>query len=341
MPCSPLSVPPSSSASSRISPKALQARAVSSVVGAVVDDGRVHVAVAGVAEGADRDAGALGDRPRPPRSAGRPPAAAPRRRRAASRPALERRVGEPPGRHQHPSLGLLVGGDDEGRPGLLADPRDRRDLLGALDRPGVGAGEEQRRVLGSRPCGAIASTAAIVVASISSSSEGSAAAMIRSTATPAAPMSAKEAARVIAGRGGRSSRSVTSVMIPERALRAAEEPGEVVAGDALAGAVTEAHRAAVGEHHLELQQGVARHPVFDAAEAAGVGRDVAADRREFPARRVRRVPEPGLAGGRGDVGVDRPRLDRDRAGRGVELATPRSSARGRGRCSRRPRWRRR
>ena len=119
------------------------------------------------------------------------------------------------------------------------------------------------------------------------------AAPIAATATPAASSEGNEPTIARSSRppSGRSLR-VTSVMMPERALGADHERGEVVAGRALGRAAAEAHDLAVGEHDRHAEHVVARDAVLDAADAAGVGGDVAADRRDPVARRVGRIPEP-------------------------------------------------
>ena len=57
------------------------------------------------------------------------------------------------------------------------------------------------------------------------------------------------------------------------------------------------HERAVGEDDVEAEHVVGGDAVLDAAQAAGVGGDVAADRADLVRRRVRRVPEPVLGGG--------------------------------------------
>ena len=81
-----------------------------------------------------------------------------------------------------------------------------------------------------------------------------------------------------AGSAAGRSRTVTSVMIAERALRADEQAGQVVPGDALGGAPAAAQHLAVGEHDRQAEDVLGGDAVLDAAHAAGVGGDVAADR---------------------------------------------------------------
>ncbi len=77
----------------------------------------------------------------------------------------------------------------------------------------------------------------------------------------------------------------------ERALRADEEAGEVVAGHPLGGAVAGAHDLPAGEHDLQRLDPVGGHAVLHAAQAARVGRDVAPDRARLPRRGVGPVEE--------------------------------------------------
>ena len=66
---------------------------------------------------------------------------------------------------------------------------------------------------------------------------------------------------------------------PEGALRTDQQTGEVVPGDTLRGLTTQPDQLAGAGDHLEPQDVVAGHAVLDAADAAGVGGDVAADGR--------------------------------------------------------------
>ena len=79
------------------------------------------------------------------------------------------------------------------------------------------------------------------------------------------------------------------------------------------------HQRAVGEHDVEAEHVVGGDAVLHAAEPAGVGGDVAADRADLVRRRVGRVPEPVLRGGRLDLGVERARLDDRDLAVGVDL----------------------
>ena len=95
----------------------------------------------------------------------------------------------------------------------------------------------------------------------------------------------------------------------ERALAADEEVGQRVARHVLDVLAAGPDHAPVGHHDLERQDRIARLAVLDAAQAAGVGAQVAADRAHLEAGRVGRVEE-ALGGDRGlELRVDDPRLD--------------------------------
>ena len=98
--------------------------------------------------------------------------------------------------------------------------------------------------------------------------------------------------------------------------------GEVVAGDALGRAPPEPDDLAGAGDDLEAEHVVAGDAVLEAADAAGVGGDVAADRRPGGAGRVRRVPEAVLGAGRPQPVVDDARLDDGEALDGVDLEDP-------------------
>ena len=91
---------------------------------------------------------------------------------------------------------------------------------------------------------------------------------------------------------------------PQRALRADEEAGEVVAGHPLGGAVAGAHDLTPGQHDLQRLDPVGGDTVLHAAQAARVGRDVAADRARLPRRRVGPVEEARIGGHPLEGGVD-------------------------------------
>ena len=105
---------------------------------------------------------------------------------------------------------------------------------------------------------------------------------------------------------------------PEGALGADQQRHEVVPGDALGRLAADPDELAGAGDDLEGEDVVAGDPVLHAAHPAGVGRDVAADRRPRGARGVRRVPEAVLGAGGPQVVVDDPRLDHGEALHGVD-----------------------
>ena len=72
----------------------------------------------------------------------------------------------------------------------------------------------------------------------------------------------------------------------ERALRPDDQLGQVVSGDALDGPPAGPQHLARGEHHLQAEHRVGGHAVFHAAQAAGVGREIAAQRAPVVGGRV-------------------------------------------------------
>ncbi|CAB4915616.1 unannotated protein [freshwater metagenome] len=109
---------------------------------------------------------------------------------------------------------------------------------------------------------------------------------------------------------------------PERALRPDDQAHQVVARHALGGAPTEPDDLAAAGHDLELEHVVAGDAVLHAAQAPGVGRHVAADRRPGRARGVRGVPEAVLGHRGAQVVVDDPGLDDGQPLQGVDLEHP-------------------
>ena len=95
----------------------------------------------------------------------------------------------------------------------------------------------------------------------------------------------------------------------EGALRADEQPGQVVAGDALDRAPAGAQHPPVGEDDLQAEHVVGGDAVLDAAQAAGVLREVAADRAPVVAGGVRRIEQPGPGDGVPQRLVHHARLD--------------------------------
>ena len=93
------------------------------------------------------------------------------------------------------------------------------------------------------------------------------------------------------------------------ALGADEQLEQRQSGDVLDPFAAEGDQGAVGEHDVEAEHVVGGDAVLHAAQAAGVGREVAADRADLVRRRVGRVPEPVLGRRPLDLHVERARLD--------------------------------
>ena len=74
----------------------------------------------------------------------------------------------------------------------------------------------------------------------------------------------------------------------ERAFGADEGVFQVVAGIVLDETVQRRHHGSVREHHFKTQDQLAHHAVAQNAVAAGVGRNVAADRRRTPGAEIQR-----------------------------------------------------
>ena len=97
--------------------------------------------------------------------------------------------------------------------------------------------------------------------------------------------------------GAGSSRRVSSVITPE----VPSEPTNNLVSDrpatSLSRGPAQPQRRAVGQHDLHAEHVVGGDAVLHAAQAAGVGRRVAADRADLERRRVGRVPEAVLGRG--------------------------------------------
>ena len=239
---------------------------------------------------------------------------------------LDARDGHPAGAHEQLALVGVVGHGDVGGAGRLERVRHDRAPRRRRRRPGRAAA---RRCHGSRPIGRTASTAATAAASISSSAAGRTAGDDRGDG-PAGRHHVGEGADDRRGRRRQRAQAQRGLGDDaERALRADEQPLEVVAGHVLDRAAAEAQRPAVGQHHLDAEHVVGGHAVLHAAQPAGVGGQVPADRADLERRRVGRVPEPVLAGGRLHLGVEQARAARRRpspAGRSRWRASARSTA---------------
>ncbi len=109
---------------------------------------------------------------------------------------------------------------------------------------------------------------------------------------------------------------------PERPLASDEQLGEAVAGDILDVSAAGPDDAPVGHHDLQAEHGIARLAVLDAAQPAGIGAEVAADRAGLVAGRVRCVEEALGGDGGLQVGVDDAGLGHDAEVRGIDLEDP-------------------
>ena len=137
--------------------------------------------------------------------------------------------------------------------------------------------------------------AASVKASATSSAQGRnpAARMARIVRT-ASFMEPKPTARQARNGGSGSSFKRRLGDHAQHAFRADEQPREIKAGLVLVRAPAEPRRSAVRQHHFQAQHIIARDAVFQAARAAGVGGDVAADGAIRAAGGIGRIKQPAL-----------------------------------------------
>ncbi len=132
--------------------------------------------------------------------------------------------------------------------------------------------------------------------------------MIAVVARPALPTSSNTATAVVARRRRWTQSQPGHRHDAQRALRPDHQSGKVVAGHALDRPPAQSSHPAVRQHHLQAKDRIARDAVLHAAQAAGIGVDVAADGAEVPARRVGRVPESVLVHVLAQLGVHDARL---------------------------------
>ena len=130
------------------------------------------------------------------------------------------------------------------------------------------------------------------------------------TAAPASSVESKAARCVTHGLGRAQEAKGDLGRDPERPLRADEHAEQVGPGDSGARAA-EPHELAVGEHDRQAGDVVDGEAVLEAVRAARVLGDVAADRADLLARRVRRVVETLRRHGLGHLEVGHARLDDD------------------------------
>ena len=304
MPCSPLSVPPRRMVA-RISSS--MARSTAGPLGVVVpEEVHVQVAVAGVAVREVAHAGLVAD--------------------AID---LDEQLDEARARHDD-VLGELVlcklsrrGRELAAR---LPEPRALRGVLRdehvdglaafgervaeALERVvelragvAVDLDEEHRAARADRRRRPARGSPSSVGPSISSRQRGtSPAATTRRTASAAARTSSKSASSVAISVGFGTSLQRDLGEDAERALAADEERGDVVAGDALDGALAGAEDATAHEARLEAEHVLARHAVLERARTAGVLGDVAADHARLQRVGIGRIEEA--------LGLDRARAGR-------------------------------
>ena len=108
----------------------------------------------------------------------------------------------------------------------------------------------------------------------------------------------------------------------ERALRPDDQVRQRVAGHVLDVLATGPDDGAIGHHDLEREHGVARLAVLDAAQAAGVRPEVAADRAHLEARGIGRVEQPVLRDRGLERRVDDPGLGDDAQVLDIDLEDP-------------------
>ena len=141
------------------------------------------------------------------------------------------------------------------------------------------------------PMGRKSSTMLMAALSISSTSDGRLVRPSSTTARAAAAASAKSATRVALGGCAGTSRRIARVMMPSVPSLPTKSFSSGRPATSLIRLPPRRDQAAVGQHHVEAEHVVGGHAVLHAAQPAGVGGDVAADRADLVRRRVRRVPQ--------------------------------------------------
>ena len=292
--------------------------------GAIEHDRGVHVAVAGVAEGGDREARVASDpldsRQQLRDAAARNPDVLEQRATAP----FEGREAEAADLHEHSALDLVLRGDHQGRPRPLAAGGRAGDLVrGGPRREGrTGRGEGPR----TRGPGRAAASPRRPPWWRGRSAPGARArcraSAIATTASPAASREGKYAAPV-SGTGGvgrrRSVASVTTASVPSEPTSRESRSRPATRLSVPPPTVEEL---AVGEDGGDPEHALPGDAVLHAAEPARVGGDVAADRREVAAGGVGRVPEPVARGLACEVAVQDPGLGAGDHARGVDLDDP-------------------
>ena len=228
---------------------------------------------------------------------------------------LQRRVCEAARREERLRLGVVAGLHGPQRVAVLERRDDAARLVGAALAGGVDPGEQQHLRLGLEP----------EVLPLLDGGEALAVEQLQRVRGQAAAGDGGDGDagvdEVVEGADDGARRAGESRAQPqgdlgddaERSLRTDHQAAEVKSRNAFRGPATEPDRVAVagGTAHdrPHTEDVVAGDAVLEAAEAAGVGRDVAADRRPRRARGVRRVPEALLAHERLEIVVDDAGLD--------------------------------
>ena len=138
------------------------------------------------------------------------------------------------------------------------------------------------------------------------------------TAPPASSIVSNAASSVSTASGLRSMRSVAFVTTAERSLRS-DEHAEQVEPRRIERRAADGDQLAVRQHRLDAEHVVHGEAVLQAVRAAGVLGDVAADRADLLARRIRRVVVAERRDLSRDLEVGDARLDRDAPIRDVDL----------------------
>src|SRR5207253_9125718 len=80
----------------------------------------------------------------------------------------------------------------------------------------------------------------------------------------------------------------------QHAFGPGKKAGEIKAGLVLVRSAADSNHRAISENDLETENIIAGDPIFEAARAAGVGGDIAANERISAAGRIRWIEQPAL-----------------------------------------------
>ena len=234
----------------------------------------------------------------------------------------DRREGLPPGLHEHLALVGVVGDEDVDGAGGLARLLHRGDLFAARGRGRVRLRKEQRAGRTVEPHGSV----------VLDRVDRGVVHQLQHGRTQLLPDGHDRAGRRVDVREDGDHRGARRLRRDEPqdragddaegALAADEQLEQAQPGDVLDALAAEGHQRAVGEHDVEAEHVVGGDAVLHAAESAGVGGDVAADRADLERRRVGRVPEPVLGGGDLHLTVECAGLDHGHLADGVDLDRP-------------------